>query len=297
MDSIKKIASNTSAVALQLMGLAYKIKAGGRVNDCQMKMMNALTDTISDNMSMIEKEANSNICMRHRDDAISKRKLASARQEIEDLKKTKQKTQRWLSIERRSRLSFEFCRRQLCLSWQERRWGSRVCIAGGSRVCITGGSRVCIAGGSRVCITGGSRICIAGGSRVCIAGGSRVCIAGGSRVCQGQSKWHFQIGVEVNELTLIFTSTRAKLVEVLAARLYNLQSWRHKAIWLSHLPPIYVHIMYERQLLQGLTLAIENYTPACPCVYIFRLMWYIGRLIVMYSWNPLTRTRLTRISG
>ena len=44
---------------------------------------------------------------------------------------------------------------------------------------------------------------------------------------------------------------------------------------LSHLPPIYVHIIYERQLLQGLTLAIVNYTPASRCVYIFRLMWYI----------------------
>ena len=41
---------------------------------------------------------------------------------------------------------------------------------------------------------------------------------------------------------------------------------------LSHLPPIYVHIIYERQLLQGLTLAIVNYTPASRCVYIFRLM-------------------------
>ena len=41
---------------------------------------------------------------------------------------------------------------------------------------------------------------------------------------------------------------------------------------LSHLPPIYVHIMYERQLLQGLTLAIHNYAPASRCVYIFRLM-------------------------
>ena len=57
-----------------------------------MKMMNALTDTISDNMSMIEKEANSNICMRHRDDALAKRKLASARQEIEDLKKNSKMT-------------------------------------------------------------------------------------------------------------------------------------------------------------------------------------------------------------
>ena len=44
---------------------------------------------------------------------------------------------------------------------------------------------------------------------------------------------------------------------------------------LSHLPPIYVHIIYERQLLQGFTLAIVNYTPASRCVYIFRLMWYI----------------------
>ena len=35
------------------------------------------------------------------------------------------------------------------------------------------------------------------------------------------------------------------------------------------------HIIYERQLLQGLTLAIVNYTPASRCVYIFRLMWYI----------------------
>ena len=32
---------------------------------------------------------------------------------------------------------------------------------------------------------------------------------------------------------MLFTSTRAKLVEVLAARRRNLQSWRHKAIWLE----------------------------------------------------------------
>ena len=89
MDSIKKIASHTNGVALQLTGLAYKIKAGGRLNDSHMNMMNSLTDTISENMTMIEKEANSNICTKHRDDALYKRKLASARQEIEDLKKTK----------------------------------------------------------------------------------------------------------------------------------------------------------------------------------------------------------------
>ena len=61
--------------------------------------------------------------------------------------------------------------------------------------------------------------------------------------------------------------------------------WQHVSIFynldvtrrfdLSHLPPICVHIMYERQLLQGLTLAIVNFTPASRCVYIFRLMWYI----------------------
>ena len=46
MDSVKKIASDTSAVALQLTGLAYKKKVGGRVNDYQMKIMNALIDRI-----------------------------------------------------------------------------------------------------------------------------------------------------------------------------------------------------------------------------------------------------------
>ena len=61
--------------------------------------------------------------------------------------------------------------------------------------------------------------------------------------------------------------------------------WQHVSIFynldvtrrfdLSHLPPICVHIMYERQLLQGLTLAIVNFTPASRCVYIFCLMWYI----------------------
>ena len=56
-------------------------------------------------------------------------------------------------------------------------------------------------------------------------------------------------------------------------KIYNLDVTRR--FDLSHLPPIYVHIIYERQLLQGLTLAIVNYTPASRCVYIFHLMWYI----------------------
>ena len=51
-------------------------------------------------------------------------------------------------------------------------------------------------------------------------------------------------------------------------KIYNLDVTRRFDV--SHLPPIYVHIIYERQLLQGLTLAIVNYTPASRCIYIFR---------------------------
>ena len=67
-------------------------------------------------------------------------------------------------------------------------------------------------------------------------------------------------------------SSRSKYWQHVAG-IYNLDVTRR--FDLSHLPPIYVHIIYERQLLQGLTLAIVNYTPANRCVYIFRIMWYI----------------------
>ena len=51
------------------------------------------------------------------------------------------------------------------------------------------------------------------------------------------------------------------------SKFYNLDVTRR--FDLSHLPPICVHIMYERQLLQGLTLAIVNFTDACKslCIY------------------------------
>ena len=91
MDLIERLATKSSAIALQLTGLAYKVKMHGKVTDDQLKMLNDLTD----NMTVIKKECASietnsvqkNVRFENlgKDNAVCKRKLAEAKLEVEQL--------------------------------------------------------------------------------------------------------------------------------------------------------------------------------------------------------------------
>ena len=95
MDPIKRIGFETSSVALQLTGLAYKIQQGGKITQEQLKTLNELTDKICSNMEGLQKEAasieNKMISKTQRletlskENAICKRKLAETRLEADEL--------------------------------------------------------------------------------------------------------------------------------------------------------------------------------------------------------------------
>ena len=119
MDSIKRLSTETSAIALQLTGLTYKVKLNGKVSEEQLEMMNALTDKVSDNMVNIKKECvsietnaaqrNSRIENLSRDNAVYKRKLGEAQLEVEQLTSQNKKLKEELncSQEALGALSFE----------------------------------------------------------------------------------------------------------------------------------------------------------------------------------------------